>query len=194
LLFAFICLTVACVVLGVLASRVERQRRAVSAILAAKGRVHYDHSYAVGSKLHWDAGMSPGWLRRSLGEDWFSSVQGVTLYGEGCNDAVLQQVAELPEVRVLALWAWAVPPPEDDHLGGKAVTDLPLAGVTDEGLRAILSLKKLERISLLSNRITDSGLKHFQNHPSLQNVQVNVDSSNCTAAGIAELKRHVNLE
>ena len=102
LLTVIVCLTVACVALGIVARRVDRQRNAVAAILKAGGRVSYEHSIALGSSIHYESA-TPTWFRRQLGEDWFSKVEGVTLYGGGCNDRTLQDVKELPSLRRIAL-------------------------------------------------------------------------------------------
>jgi hypothetical protein len=178
-------LTIAGVVVGTLANRVERQRRAVGAILKAGGRITYDHSTAIGTRIHSEGNSSPHWLRKQLGEDWFSSVHGVTLYGDGCNDATLAHVKSLPNVRFIALWAWAAPPHEDDPMGGKVNTNQPLSGITDQGLLVLKSLRKLEHVSFLGNQMTDAGLKHLHHHPTLKSVQVGY--SNCTQQGIALL-------
>jgi len=92
LLSVLVCLTAAGLVLGIVAWRVDRQRNAVAAILKVGGRVSYEDSTALGTSIHWDKSVTTTWLRRQLGEDWFSSVHGVTLYGSGCNDSTLQQV------------------------------------------------------------------------------------------------------
>jgi hypothetical protein len=183
--FAILALTVCCVLLGFLARRVERQRAAVAAILKAGGRMSYEHSTAIGSRVHWDK--PPNWLRRQLGEDWFSSVHGVTLYGDSCCDATLQHVKELPEVRRLALWAWATAPPADNPMGGTANTNQPLAGITDDGLVVLKSLRNLEHISFLGNQVSDAGIEQLHNHPRLRSLQLAPHSSKCSLEGIDKL-------
>src|SRR5687768_8215844 len=92
-----VCLTLFCVALGILANRVRQQRNAVRALLAAGCRVSYEGSLARGSSVFYlDESKNPGWLRRRLGEDWFSSVHGVTFYSEGCNDDTLQHLKAIP--------------------------------------------------------------------------------------------------
>jgi hypothetical protein len=162
--------TVASVWLGYQADRVTKQRHAVAAILAAGGRVTYTHKTVLGGRSY---STLPAHLRL-LDDDWFFSVEGVTLYGPGCNDEVLAHVADLPSITKLALWAWAVAP-----IDGPVAKDgqgylqwLPRDGVTDDGIAVLASLPNLEHVSFLGNRITDKGLEHLRKCPRLTSVQI----------------------
>jgi hypothetical protein len=189
LLSAIVFLTVAGLMLGILARRVERQRTAVAEILKVGGTVSYEDSVASGSSIHREKAITPMWLRKQLGEDWFSSVHAVQLHGAGCNDLTLQQVKKLPSVRRIALWAWSTPPPEDNPTGPRSAKKGPLAGISDEGLKILRSMPNLEHVSFLGNGISDSGLKHLHNHPKLRSIQLGPgpSDSHCTKEGIAEL-------
>ncbi len=104
-----------------------------------------------------------------LGDDWLYDVEAVTLYGEGCRDDILPHVARLTKVRRLALWPHAQAP-RDGPTGGK-MEDGPLAGVTDEGLRALANHPSIESISFSGNRVTDSGMQHLALMPCLREIQ-----------------------
>jgi hypothetical protein len=167
----FVGMTGVCIALGVLAARVARQRSAVASITKAGGRVTYAHKNVVGTREYASAETSvPSWLRDITGDDWFYSVEGVTLYADGCNDEILRNVAALPSVKRLALWAYALPP-TDGPTGGKVIRILAPSGVTDAGLGALRDHPSLEHISLGGNRITDAGIEHLLEIPRLNSVQ-----------------------
>ena len=184
--FLFVCLTVLCIAIGLYARRVERQRRAVRAILQAGGRVTYEHKFLIGWRSHGRKEVAvPKWALDAIGDDWFYPVTGVTLYRDGCNDAVLKNVENLPSVKSLALWAWAAPP-ESGPMGG-SVIEGPLAGVTDDGLQTLSLLPELEHISFLGNRVSDAGLEKLKRLPKLNSVQISPDDSLATKEGCKSL-------
>src|SRR5437762_9814494 len=106
----FIALTILCVSLAITANRVRRQQRAVAAILKSGGRIKYETAFQIGNRIYRDNGAQRSKLKAWLGDDWFDTVTGVTLYGEGCNDATLGNIRNLPDVQNLALWAWSTAP------------------------------------------------------------------------------------
>jgi len=192
----FVALTIFGVLFGIWTNRVKRQQRAVAAILAAGGRVTYAQATLMGSRVYrgkarMERGkaLEPNHPRSWFTGDWWYSVTGVALHGDGCNDRTVAYLKDLPEVRSLALWAWATLPPEGDGpLGGKS-TRGPLAGVTDEGLKVVSTLPCLESLSTLGNSFTDDGLRHLRHHPNLKRIQITPDDSNATLAGIELLER-----
>ena len=185
--FLFVCLTVLCIAVGLYARRVERQRSAVRAILQAGGRVTYEHKMVIGLRSHQRKKITvPAWALNALGDDWFYPVTGVTLYGAGCNDKALRNVENLPSVKGLALWPWAVAP-EGGLMGGNVVQG-PLAGVTDDGLKVLSKLPQLEHVSFLGNRVTDAGLEQLRRHPKLNSVQISPSDSLATKNGCKSLQ------
>ena len=107
------------------------------------------------------------------------------MYGDGCNDATLEYLKDLPQLQNLALWAWAAPP-SDGPTGGTSVRGV-LAGITDDGLQVVASCKQLKQISLMGNQVSDLGLEHLHHHPTLRDVQIGIDSSRATHKGIDAL-------
>jgi hypothetical protein len=96
-------LTALAVWLGIVVNRVREQREAVKAIEALGGDVYYD----------WQAGPSmepvthrrpngPGWLRRTIGDDYFQEVIVVNLAGS-FNVFTSENVPPVPEVDIKAL-------------------------------------------------------------------------------------------
>jgi hypothetical protein len=192
----FIALTIFGVLFGIWTNRVKRQQRAVAAILAAGGRVTYAQATLIGSRVYrgkarMERGKAhePNQSRAWFADDWWYSVTGVSLHGDGCNDHTVAYLKDLPEVRSLALWAWATLPPEGDGpLGGRVIRG-PFAGVTDEGLKVVSTLPSLESLSTLGNSFTDEGLRHLHHHPKLKRIQITPGDCNATLAGIELLER-----
>ena len=165
---SILALTVACVYLGVKANRVAKQRRAVKAILSSGGRVVYDHKARLGERVY---STVDGPLSQILDDDWFYSVEHVTLFGAGCNNAVLRHVGALTSVRGVNLWAWA-DAPHEGYIGETTNQYQPRAGVTDDGLKALATLPNLEFISFMGNRITDEGIEQLKEFPALKTVML----------------------
>ena len=168
---SLVLLTLACVYMGVKSNRVAQQRRAVNAILSAGGRVTYAHETKLGERVYSTVDRR---LAQKLDDDWFFSVEGVTLYGDGCTDEVAKHVGKLTSLKRVALWAWAEAP-RDGPIGGSANTTQPRAGVTDKGVEYLAELPKLEHISFLGNRVTDAAIKQLKDFPALNSVQVDLD-------------------
>jgi hypothetical protein len=175
---ALVGLTALCVALGILSARVARQRAAVEAITQAGGRVSYGHKFLVGPREYArEETRVPKWLSDFVGDDWFYSVEGVTLCSEGCNDEMLKNLAALPHVKRLALWPWA----DSSMIGpnGGSITQPypPPAGVTDDGLRLLRNHPSLEHVSLLGNRVTDGAIEHLTQIPRLRSIDPDKDMS-----------------
>jgi hypothetical protein len=150
----FIFAAAVCLTFGWYASQVYRQRRAVTAIQELGGRCHYQgeekflshyepRNIALNTGLVWVTPPPRSWLRRTLGEDWFASVDMVTLAGASFTNIEFKRLQHplesLPEMRRLALRSTAI-----DHLG----------------LKPISTLKQLHDLNLYETRIhiDDQGL------------------------------------
>ena len=128
------------------AQRMERsrqEREAVDAIRGIGGTVEYDYTGAEPP--------GPAWLRRVLGDNFFSEVIGVQLPGDyslrlgfdgfgpshGATDADLKCLSKLPNLRSLGLRA---------------------TNITDDGLKELIGLTHLERLDLQHTDTGDAGL------------------------------------
>jgi len=91
--------TAACLSLGWYASQAVRQRDAVQAIQRLGGYCHYDDErlYMPRHKVNGAGQLSlvhppaKNWLRLRLGDDWFATVNCVTMTGRGITDASLAE-------------------------------------------------------------------------------------------------------
>jgi Leucine-rich repeat (LRR) protein len=190
--------------------KARRQREAVAAIEAAGGRVWYVDGIDVETpsgkmRLHENG---PPWLRKILGEDFFTDVDGARIP----NDGGMEHVKGLPELRILQLQStevtdaglrhlMQVPQLDFLDLNGTLVTDagleyvgqlprlrwLHLDGtlVTDAGLEHIKQLTRLEELFLTGTRVTDAGLEHLKDLPQLQ--VLHLDESMVAGEGARKL-------
>jgi hypothetical protein len=88
--------TAFCIWFGWLSQRAHRQARAVAAVKAAKGDVHYDFE---GRMAVWNP-PAPEWLCDTLGIDYFSNVVFVRLE-HPLPDEDLDAVIRLPKLQIL---------------------------------------------------------------------------------------------
>jgi hypothetical protein len=213
----FVVVTVLCVGLALVVVPAERQRRAVAAIKALGGGVHY---------VEPDQGVSEAFprpfLRRWLPRDYFDEVQAVHLDGSQVTDDGLEHLNELTRLESLSLGSTQVTDAGLTHLqrltrfknlwlNGTQVTDAVLAQlqgmtrleylnfdgtqVTDAGLAHLQGLTELQQLSLINTHVTDAGLAHLQGLTGLKNLWLN--GTQVTDAGRAQLKQtlpkcHIN--
>lgn len=130
------------VCLGIRINPVRRERAAASAIAGVSGRVYYDYQFDADGHVNARAEPpGPAWLRRWLGDDFFSRIVLVDLHTahdlDRCLPKLLPHLQALPELRSLDV---------HDRLMG------------DAGLESILQLHRLESLDLSSTHISDRGL------------------------------------
>jgi hypothetical protein len=127
--------TVAGVTLGVVRSRVERQRRAVAAINEVGGYVEYVPSGSANSD-----GAIDRLLRMSLPSDYFDEVVMVNLNGTRATDDTMAQVGRLTGLRAVYL---------------------DRTSVSDVGLSRLHGLSALIEISWEDSQVTRAGIAAF---------------------------------
>jgi hypothetical protein len=165
--------------------RISVQRKAVQAILDAGGTVGFERKLSGWRKWEKKVLVGPNvyrevshegsaWVRWYLGDDSYLEPTEVALYGEGCNDETMKHVACLASLKHLALWPWGTTP--KDAMGGGVMEPGPRAGVTNDGLALLSSLRKLQTVSFHGNRITDAGLEYLKQLPELVRVQIDLDN------------------
>ena len=138
--------------------RIERD--AVAAIVEFGGEAHYDYERVYGAKPP-----GPEWLRKLLGENFFSEVVAVDLRESRDADVGLVNVKELPRLD----WLFVA--------GSKA---------TDAGLVNIQGLTQLQTLSLMNTQVTDAGLVDLKTLTGLR--RVNLVATKVTDAGLECLK------
>src|SRR5262245_20190172 len=102
-----IMITLLCVWLAMQFNSARRQKEAVAAILKAGGSVAFDYQIASSSVesdflvIDRDAAPRwPQWLRRVFGDDFFRTAIQVD-FNDATTEAVLEQLANLPDLRQL---------------------------------------------------------------------------------------------
>jgi hypothetical protein len=135
--------TIATVVFGFQAVRVNRQRLAVQGLLAQGAVINYGEDWT---------NQTPTWavrLSNIVGPDWVFGVETVNLNFrfQGPNITLLRNIPSLQELTT-----------QHSHL-------------SDADMAIIASLRNLKRLGISSApSISDNGIKHLANHPSLREV------------------------
>ncbi|MEX2118862.1 MAG: hypothetical protein WD847_04565 [Pirellulales bacterium] len=186
--------TVSGIGLGLVVSRVERQRQAVAAIRGAGGVVFYDFEDPT-SPVPAVRGELPGpdWLCRLLGVDYFAEVTKATL--PGATDATVAHLSGLTSLKELSLYSTQVSDAGLAHLSQlTSLQGLRLGGtqVRDAGLAHLSRSTSLQRLSLNGTQVTDGGLVHLSGLTSLQGL--NLQGTQVGDAGVAHLSGLTSLQ
>jgi hypothetical protein len=142
--------TITCLWLGWHMHQARQQEAAVRELLKVPGRAdrtplppRMEYSYQFtrrGAVIPNAEPIWPKWLLRSIGEDFFLRVVGVSMDGRGATNADLFPLAELPYLHQL---------------------DLEYTAVTDDGLAFVAEhCPKLTRLDLQESQITPAGLEN----------------------------------
>ena len=163
----------------------EKQKAAVEAIKSDSGYVTYDYEVdSSGNGITAAEPPGPAWLRRLLGDDFFTTVVGV-----GVNTpADMKYLGEMSRLRVVS--AYGAPIGDADlegirRSGQLKGLDLSLTNVTDGGLENLKGLSQLEYLRLSVTRVTDVGLKQLKGLSQLQTL--NLNDTRITDAGLVSL-------
>ncbi len=172
LLLVLVC-AVACGWLKGKLIRAEKQRAAVAEIARVHGLVLYDWQWPSTADA---TGRVPEWLRARLGEDFFSDVHSVSVFGSRVTDQWLTHLEPLTEIRSV---------------------DFSITGITDEGVRYLTRFQKIGELGIgdtyTSEGITDASLAHLATLPALKRLSL-LSVSRVTDAGLVHLKELTDLE
>lgn len=159
----------------------ERQRRSVAAIKTLGGQIAYeDDDERTGRPS------DPSWLRRTIGDDYFSSVVMVNLMDRHVTDAGLAPLKGLTGLQRLNLNRTPIGDAEIEvlkGLKGLRVLYLEGTGVTDAGLESLSSLTELRWLSLSNTKVYDA---RFKGMAALQ--RLNLNHTRISDAAIPNLK------
>ncbi len=178
--FTLLC-ALACGFVAYKIRKANRQRNAAARLRESSADLYYD--YQVISLGEPDCGeggdidegavpTEPVLLRELLGDDFFHEVVRVDLK----TDAEMEQLESLPGLRRLSV----------DQLG------LPVATLSDTGLRHIEGLTRLEVLDLLGSDITGAGLQYLEKLTRLRMLRLR--GTAVSNAGISHLARLGQLE
>ncbi len=170
LVFVVVC-AIPCAWLGSKIERKRKERGAVKAIVALHGTVRYDYQSGALPDGPRAEPFGPAWLRRLLGENFFSEVEFVQLSGGGVADAELVNLTGLIHLRRL---------------------ELVSTNVTDAGLAGLRGLSEVEMLDLSNTEVTDAGLVNFNGLSQLQGLYLN--GTDVTDAGVIDLGRFTQLQ
>ena len=184
-----VAVAVPCCWLAMKMRQAERQRTAVEAIREAGGTVfyHYQHTETLGRVPNAEP-PAPAWLRKLVGDDFFSNVSIVTL--DGANDETLVHLRELTKLVWLDVADTQVTDEGLEHL--RELTELEVLGlsdtqVTDLGLEHLTGLTRLTELGLADTQVTDAGLEHLRELTKLE--YLGLSSTQVTSQGVEELRK-----
>ena len=163
--------------------RKQRERGALAEIAKVGGNFNYDWQYAGQS-----APPGPAWLRKLVGDDFFSSVVLVQIEGNHVTDDWLVHLEPLAGLKNVYLQCPRTTDAGLSPLRGMALRELSLegSGVTDSGLVQLQGQTDLAYLNLGKTRVTDTGLIHLQTLTRLR--YLNLCGTRVSDAGVAELE------
>lgn len=185
LLFTAIC----CILLGVFANHIARQKRAIAAIREVHGNVYYDfhesHPYALDPSRK--SGV-PIWLLNRLGEDAFHNVIALDLDSPSVTNAILAEVRHLPAVRRLFISGTTI-----TSNGLEVLKDMPnlrhlyIQGtIDDKSMEYVAAIPQLELLDIQNAHVSNAGLSHLKGKLRLRRLVLY--DTGITESGIAELQ------
>jgi hypothetical protein len=138
----------------------RREREAIGAVVKLSGSVLYDYQNVYGAKPH-----GPDWLRRVVGDDFFSEVDHVVLTGSNAGDAELERLEVLAGIHTLWLGGTKVSDAGVEHI--KEFRELRQLGllatnISNAGLGRLKELTQLQTLDLRKTRVTDTGVTDLQ--------------------------------
>jgi hypothetical protein len=151
---------VICAWLGRHCHNARRQQDSVAAIARLGGWVYYDYQLANGRIDPKAESWVPGSLRSALGVDFFHSVVEMNMVysREGDRADASQRRSDEAISHLKGL----------PHLEGLYLCDIQ---VTDEGLKEVGRLRRLERLYMWdARRVSDAGIAHLKNLKTLRQV------------------------
>ena len=214
---AALCFTALAVWMGWYSNRAWQQRRAVETILRKGGRICYYYNDPVRDPMAVSAPQPA--LANYLGIDFVETVTIAEFLGKDFTDADLALLDQLPRVHWLRLYDTSITGSGFRHVSScKKVTvllvnlspleDLALteigrmpqlktlhitdgSRITDDGLRALASLRQLESLSLSQCDISDAGLEKLDPPESLR--EVSLEDTHIGNASVSLLARLPNV-
>lgn len=164
-------------VLGRQVNQARQQRRALDAVAAHGGWVHFEHEFVDDHRAPRKEPPAPAWLRRALGDEYFRSIRTASfayeMVGENLSlnantepcDDVLAALAGQSGLREISLHGTQATDQGLAHLRGLAALEVlnvwDAVLVTDAGVANLRGLANLKVLILEKSRITDEGFGHL---------------------------------
>jgi hypothetical protein len=162
LLIGVVIVAIPCAWLGRRIDEKRKERRAVETIRKLGGAVYYNYEMETDFEPPQDRHFSAepygsGWLRKILGDDFFSDPTVAMVAGDDWSDDDLACFEALPTLKSFRLG--------------------PALRITDVGLAHLENLTQLERLCLSSRGITDAALVHVKPMSKLRILLVTMSPS-----------------
>jgi hypothetical protein len=168
------------------------EREAVSAILKDGGDVLHDYQIESYGFNRSAKPTGPNWLRKLLGENFFSEVESVTVRVRGIPKSASKMMSldELAHVHRLILEGTNVTNAALIHVEG--LTQLQTlymdgTGITDAGLEHLKGLTRLQNLGLGFANVSDVGLVNLKSLHQLRYLQLN--GTHVSAEGLTDLQK-----
>jgi hypothetical protein len=148
---------------------------------------------------------APNWIVGFMGDEYFSSVQGVAIASVAFTDDDLAPLEVSHELRTLRLSDTQVSDAGLKrlcNLTNLAALELRRTDVTDDGLQYLKAFTKLQDLNLVDTEVTDKGLSYLPHFPELERLwigkydilgETEQPISDITEAGLCHIARQTNL-
>lgn len=184
--FLFI-VTIAAIWLAWATSKAQKQKAAIEALAQFDSTVFYEHSYDTDENLifHPDDPRTPGpaWLRRIVGDDFFTTVNYVSLAAGSTKERPPITDEKLADLR--------------GHLeslpGLKSLNLMFTDEVTDAGVAELVELTSLEELNIMSPLVTSEGLVHLASLRRLRRLSLS-SAYGIADDGLEQLQQFPKLE
>ena len=143
-----------------------------------------DKNWAPGRKKY------PVWAERWLGEDYLYSVDAFCIVQEANPDAIIEQAAQLPHLRLVKLPACQISDKSLEplqQLGRLEWLELFSTPVSDDGMKTVATLKSLKILDLRGTKVTDACIPCITALPKLE--RLNVGDTAISAAGLEAIQK-----
>ncbi len=179
LLLLALAIAIPCNWVRIRVKKARLQSETAAAIRKDGGQALYDYQLAVppGTILNFLEPPGPAWLRKLIGDDFFTDVIDVRV----SSDADVEQLAAFDHVRSLNVCRF-VPVRENDPRWHLADCD-----VTDTGIQQLSCMTELRSLNIMSRHVTDRGLETLIGLKSLKTLEVT--SGDARKAGVDNLRR-----
>jgi Leucine-rich repeat (LRR) protein len=199
LIFTLIC-AIPCAWLGRKIEQKRKEREAVESMVKDGFSVMYDSQLDPrGTPYSNEQPPGPGWLRKVLGDNFFSEAKRVFVFGDRrgtktCTDAGLERIGELTHLQWVSLDSTNVS--DSGLVRIEALTELQIldlgdTAITDVGLEHVEGLSQLSSLYLTGTKITDAGLERVKGLTRL--VALGLEGTKVTDAGLEKLTNLTRL-
>ena len=161
LLFTVVC-AIGCAWLARRVERKSKEREAVEAIVRLKGEVFYDYQLGAVEDVK---PSGPAWLRKLLGENFFSEVDAAFLYDPDITDVELTNLEGLTELQTCVVTGNKVTDAGLVNISGLTHLQMPRSSgdkITDAGLVNLRGLTQLQELDLRDTLVSDKGVNDLQ--------------------------------